>query len=142
MPKPKPIRERAVRIQAIRVRSAAARLRSLASSLVTFFAVDRSLIADADPCRPGRSYTRGATLAGLDIVAEQPFLSQPQRQQLQGNRTSNLLDTGGVLLGSGVIDSTSRRVGHARGGHDGSVCRVLGGSGGPANRECRAARLL
>src|SRR5271166_2822914 len=60
----------------------------------------------------------------------------------QGNRTSNLLDTGGVLLGSGVIDSTSRRVGHARGGHDGSVCRVLGGSGGPANRECRAARLL
>src|SRR5271165_1147402 len=60
----------------------------------------------------------------------------------QGNRTWNLLDTGGVLLGSGVIDSTSRRVGHARGGHDGSVCRVLGGSGGPANRECRAARLL
>src|SRR5271157_1215285 len=86
MPKPKPIRERAVRIQAIRVRSAAARLRSLASSLVTFFAVDRSLIADADPCRPGRSYTRGATLAGLDIVAEQALLSQPQRQQLHDVR--------------------------------------------------------
>src|SRR5271166_3265146 len=68
-----------------------------------------------------------------------PVCRSPPRQ---GNRTSNLLDTGGVLLGSGVIDSTSRRVGHARGGHDGSVCRVLGGSGGPANRECRAARLL
>src|SRR5271167_1376630 len=37
----------------------------------------------------------------------------PNHPHDQGNRTWNLLDTGGVLLGSGVIDSTSRRVGHA-----------------------------
>src|SRR5208282_1143019 len=92
----------------------------------------------------GLHIRRGRETQDVTIVSfpkPRPLVKRKHRFR-QGNRTWNLLDTGGVLLGSRVIDSTSRRVGHARGGKDGSVCRVLGGSGGPANRERRAARLL
>ena len=43
------------------------------------------------------------------------------------------------LARGGAMDSTGGRAKPAVGGRLGSVCRLLGGSGRPTNRECRAA---
>ncbi len=60
----------------------------------------------------------------------------------QGNRTSKSLDRPNRRLPDlGMIDSTNRRAKHTLGERLGSVCCLLGGAGGPADWQCRPARL-